>query len=233
MRGRPVVGVTGSRSGGRAMWLFYWFAMQLFRVRPVRLTPPLGDADPSRFDGLIIGGGDNIGAEIYEGMPTLDARIDPERDAMELALLRLAAGEDLPVLGVCRGAQMLNVYYGGSLHQDMRAVYAGHPAIWTPLPRKRVHLEEGSRLAELTRRREVVVNSLHRQSIDRLGENLLVTARDEYGSVQAVEDRGARFRVGVQWHPEFLVYQRAQRRLFEGFVTAVRAHAARHAAGRD
>jgi len=74
-----------------------------------------------------------------------------------------------------------------------------------------------------------VVNSLHHQSIDRVGEGLSVVGMDSYGTVQAVEAAAAPFRVGVQWHPEFLIYQRAQRRLFEGFVTAVRERSARRA----
>lgn len=226
MSARPVVAVTSSRGGGRYMWWFYWLAMQMFRVRPARLVAPVACLEPARYDGLIIGGGDDIGAEIYEGEPTLDVRIDPERDAMELELLRHGIDNGTPVLGICRGAQMLNVYYGGSLHQDMRAVYTDHPAVWSPLPRKRVRFVEGSLLEQVTQREAVTVNSLHRQSVDRLGAGLRISGRDEYGTVQAIEHPGGAFRIGVQWHPEFLIYQRAQRRLFESFVEAVRRHAA-------
>jgi putative glutamine amidotransferase len=208
------------------MWWFHWLAMRLFRVQPVRLVAPHSDLDPHAFDGLIIGGGDDIAAEIYKGEPTLDVRIDPERDAMELALLRHGMERGTPVLGVCRGAQMLNAYYGGSLHQDMRAVFPEHPDLWSPLPRKRVRLEDGSRIAELMKVREVSVNSLHRQAIDRVGSGLRITGRDEYGTVQSIEDPEAIFRVGVQWHPEFLIHHRTQRRLFRGFVEAVRRFAA-------
>jgi len=226
---RPVVGVTSSRGGGRVMWWFYWLAMQMFRVKPVRLVAPVEGVDALTFDGLIIGGGDDIGAELYKGAPTPDVRIDPERDALERALLGSPEAVDLPVLGVCRGAQMLNVVHGGSLHQDIYTVYAQHPRMRTPLPRKKVSLEAGSRLAGLMRRDALVVNSLHHQSIDRVGEGLSVVGMDSYGTVQAVEAAAAPFRVGVQWHPEFLIYQRAQRRLFEGFVTAVRERSARRA----
>jgi putative glutamine amidotransferase len=121
---------------------------------------------------------------------------------------------------------MLNVYRGGSLHQNLRDVYPGHPELWSPLPRKRVRLTEGSRIGDLMRVGEVSVNSLHRQAIDRLGAGLRVTGRDEYGTVQAIEDPAATFRIGVQWHPEFLIYSRSERRLFEGFVNAVRRFAA-------
>lgn len=223
----PLIGVTSSRGGGRYMWWFYWLAMRMFRVRPVRLVAPIERLEPDRFDGLIIGGGDDISADLYDGAPMLDVRIDPERDALERALLAHSASRATPVLGVCRGAQMLNVFHGGSLHQELHEVYPHHPRIWTPLPRKRVALSEGSGLARRMRRETVVVNSLHHQAIDRIGAGLEVVGRDEYGVVQAIEHPGRAFRVGVQWHPEFLIFQRAQRRLFEGFVEAARAYAAR------
>lgn len=219
---RPTVGITSSRRGGRYMWWFYRLAMQIFGARPIRLVAPVQDLDPTAFDELIIGGGDHISAEVYHGKTTLDVRIDPARDAMELALLRHGIASGTPVLGVCRGAQMLNVYYGGSLHQDLRAVFTDHPALWTPLPRKRVRLARDSRIARLMEVDEVRVNSLHRQAIDRVGTGLQVTGWDEYGTIQSVEDPGAAFRIGVQWHPEFLIHHRAQRRLFGGFIAAVR-----------
>ncbi len=226
-RRRPHVGVTTSGGRGRYMWWFYWLALRILHVKPVRLIAPVDPARFKEFDGFVIGGGDDIGAEIYQGEPALDVRIDPARDQMELDILHYAFPRDLPVLGVCRGAQMLNVFMGGSLHQDIRAANAKVPDMWTPLPRKTVHFVQATLLQRIFDRDELRVNSLHRQAIDRLGVGLRVAGRDEFGVIQAIEDPDAHFRAGVQWHPEFLIYQSSHRRLFHAFVDAIDRHIAR------
>ncbi|ADZ71731.1 Glutamine amidotransferase enzyme [Polymorphum gilvum SL003B-26A1] len=223
MTRRPVIGVTTSLGGGRYMWWFYWLALRLAGARPVRLVAPRRPYDLSGFDGFIIGGGDDIAPDLYLADTPVDARIDPARDQMELAVLAHACPRDIPVLGICRGAQMINVHLGGSLHQDVRAVFTGVPKMWTPLPRKTVSFTPGSRLGEIHERERLRVNSLHNQAIDRLGDGLAIVARDEFGVPQAVECPAARFLAGVQWHPEFLIYRRVHRRLFQAFLAAVRA----------
>lgn len=206
------------------MWWFYQLALSLHGVRPMRLIAPARQVDTARLDGLVIGGGDDIGAELYRGEPTLDVRIDPERDAMELRLLERVETSGVPVLGVCRGAQMLNVFHGGTLHHDIRAAY-NMPRMWTPLPRKRVHFVPGTRAAALFGVERLTVNSLHRQAVDRLGAHLRIAGTDEFGVVQCIEHEHADFRIGVQWHPEFMIYHAAHRRLFGAFTAAVRRHA--------
>lgn len=205
------------------MWWFYWLSMRWLGAKPVRLIAPVPEVSLRGFDGFIIGGGDDIGAELYEGEPAIDVRIDPQRDALEQAVLRHAYARDLPVLGVCRGAQMINVFRGGSLHQDVRAAFESMPSMWTPLPAKTVSFVPGTRLHQIFELETLRVNSLHRQAIDRLGKGLRVAARDEFGVIQAIEDPESRFRVGVQWHPEFLVFRRSHRQLFRAFLEAVTA----------
>lgn len=223
------VGVTTSVRGSTTMWVFYWLALRLAGLRPVRLTSANADAhDLTAFNGFVIGGGDNIGAEIYKGDLTLDVKIDPDRDRLELEVLKVAEQAQLPVLGVCRGAQILNAHRGGSLHQDIHSAYENVPRMWTPLPSKQVSVEDGTALHRIMRKTGFRANSLHRQSIDRLGNGLRVSAHDRYGIIQAVEcnDLGDRFLLGVQWHPEFMIYRSAQRRIFKAFRDAV-------CAGRD
>jgi putative glutamine amidotransferase len=204
------------------MWWCNALSLRLAGARPVRLTAADDVEIVRRLDGLLIGGGDDIAAHLYDGDVSLDVRIDPERDALELTALARAVPLGLPVLGVCRGAQMLNVFFGGSLHQDIHAVYVEAPRLRTVLPSKSVDLATGSRLARTIGRTEVRVNSLHSQSVDRLAGNLRAVGRDRWGIVQAVEDPKRRFMVGVQWHPEFLFYRKPQLRLFVALARAAR-----------
>ncbi|MDF2689371.1 MAG: gamma-glutamyl-gamma-aminobutyrate hydrolase, partial [Microvirga sp.] len=188
-------------------------------ARAVRLVPgaPLPE-EP--LQGIVIGGGDDIGAEIYGGKVLPDVRIDPERDKLELGLLRAALPAKLPILGICRGSQMINVALGGTLHTDIHEVYVQAPKMRTVLPRKQVTIELNSRLDRILRCNPCLVNALHHQSVDRLGKGLKVAARDESGIVQAIEDERMPFLLGVQWHPELLVWKRPHQRLFAALALA-------------
>ena len=124
-------------------------------------------------------------------------------------------------MGICRGAQMINVVKGGDLHQDARAFYEGFMPSDTMLAkivgRRTVKLtEEKGRLRNmLTPKTTIAVNSIHHQAIHQLGDGLKIVARDETGIVQAIESQQDQPRImGVQWHPEFLLYRKAQRQLF-------------------
>lgn len=145
---------------------------------------------------------------------------DPGRDQLEYALLESALARDLPVLGVCRGAQLLNVYCGGTLHADLAQFYVEVPELRTLLPRKPVRLEPDSCLAAITGRTELRVNAMHRQAVDRLGDDIRIAGAEPNGVVQAIEHAGRRFVIGVQWHPEYLPQEAAQRAIFRALVDA-------------
>jgi putative glutamine amidotransferase len=188
-------------------------------ARSIRLMA--GNPLPSEpLHGLIIGGGDDIGAEIYGGTVIPDVRIDPERDKLELKLLEAALPAGLPVLGICRGSQMINVALGGSLHTDIYEVYVHAPKMRTILPKKTVSIVHGSRLDRILLCNPCRVNALHHQSVDRLGQGLRVVAKDESGIVQAIESETAAFLIGVQWHPELLVWKTPQQRIFAALSAA-------------
>jgi putative glutamine amidotransferase len=215
----PLIGVTTSRRGGWRSYLMHRLALARVGARSVRLIP--GRPVPAEpLQGLIIGGGDDIGAEIYGGTVLPDVRIDPDRDQLELKLLRAALPAGLPVLGICRGSQMINVALGGSLHTDIHEVYETAPRMRTVLPKKTVSIVPGSRLDRILRCNPCRVNALHHQSVDRIGRGLKVVAQDENGIVQAIESESAPFLIGVQWHPELLVWKPPQQRLFSALVAA-------------
>jgi putative glutamine amidotransferase len=203
------------------MWLFNRWALWRAGAVAVRLT---ADAPRplDRLSGFVIGGGDDIDASLYGATVEPTVRIDPERDRMELRILDWAMPRGMPVLGICRGAQMLNVHRGGSLHPDIHAIYVEAPRMRTPLPRKTVRIEPGSRLHALLKVDCCRVNALHHQAVDRVGQGLRVVARDESGIVQAIEAEEGRC-LGVQWHPEFLVLDPRQQGLFRDLAAAVRA----------
>lgn len=218
---RPLIGVTTSRRGGWKIYLMHRLALARAGARSIRLLAgqPL-PAEP--LDGLVIGGGDDIGAELYGGHVLPDVRIDPERDKLELQLLEEALPRGLPILGICRGSQMINVALGGSLHTDIHAVYMEAPRMRTVLPRKTIHVADGSRLDSILRCNPCQVNALHHQSVDRLGRGLRIVARDESGIVQATEGTGRNFLLGVQWHPELLPFKAPQQRIFVALTDAAR-----------
>lgn len=140
---------------------------------------------------------------------------DPDRDTMERNLIQYALYENLPVLGICRGAQLMNVALGGSLHQSIEHFYSEETSnVRSILPRKRIALVRDSTLRTTLRRDSCVVNALHNQSVDQLGEGVTISATESSGVIQAIECAAHCFFVGVQWHPEYMPQSRTQQRLF-------------------
>jgi gamma-glutamyl-gamma-aminobutyrate hydrolase PuuD len=191
------------------------------------LLPPLG-TDPyvlDVLDGLVLIGGADIVPESYGAQAHEKTKTRPERDESETTLLRAAMDRDVPVLGLCRGAQLVNVLLGGTLHQHLPEV-VGHddhrpgPSVFGACP---VRIEPGTRLADILGT-EAKVPCYHHQALDRIAPELRPTAVSEDGIVEALESTDGSWLVGVQWHPE---EDPDDRRLFEAHVHAAHAYAAR------
>jgi len=213
MATRSRIGVTGNARRFSPSWLCTRLALALVGASAVRISLRHDPGDTA-LDGLIIGGGDDVSPEHYGHDIKAKVRPDPARDRLEIEWIHSALAAGLPLLGICRGAQLINVVLGGTLHQDIRPIRFhtyNRPGL---LPTKQVLLEADSRLARLLQRTHIRVNSLHNQAIDREAPALAITGRDLDGIVQSVEAADGRDIIGVQWHPEYLFYLPRQLRLF-------------------
>ncbi|MCH9809392.1 MAG: gamma-glutamyl-gamma-aminobutyrate hydrolase family protein [Alphaproteobacteria bacterium] len=207
------------------MWIANWISLRMQGLSPRRVVPnERRTIDWNSFDAILIGGGDDIDVELYDGIPTPNVRIDPARDRLELDAIEKFLKNGRPIFGVCRGSQMINVALGGTLHEDMYEAHQTAPRMRTVLARKQVHLTQGCLLRAVFGQEIITVNSLHNQAVDCLGQDLIVAARDTHSIVQGVERKhlNDQFLVGVQWHPEFLFYRSSHRRLFRAFASAAR-----------
>lgn len=175
-------------------------------------------------DGLILCGGDDVGPPPGEPRVDLYRQVDRSRDVWEAALLAAALQQDKPVLGICRGVQLMNVALGGSLWADLAEERPGPVEHVQQLPRARathaVSLTGGSRLAGFIKFSEIMVNSGHHQGIREVAPDLTVSAAAHDGLPEALEHRAARFAIGVQWHPEGQLAVDHSRALFKAFIKA-------------
>ncbi len=176
-------------------------------------------------DGLLLTGGGDIAPESYgESARHRDWEGDLQRDQYEIGLLREALRLKLPVLGVCRGCQLINVALGGSLYQDLPTEFSGsQPHRDQELYDKLSHpieIDPDSLLGGIQGGMAGVVNSVHHQGLKKLGDGLTAVARAPDGVIEAVEGEG-RFLMGVQWHPEWLPKgSRLGGQVFEAFIQA-------------
>ncbi len=187
-------------------------------------------------DGLLLTGGDDVDPEAY-GEQQIDPRwqTDQKRTVFERALIAEARRLGMPIFGICRGCESLNVALGGSLYQDIPTMLPA--AVPHQLPgsvhgaRHRVTIAPGSRIEAILGSLEAEVNSFHHQAIKRLGKGVRVAATAPDGVVEAIEVPEDTFTVAVQWHPERMQEDERQHALFVAFINAVRQWKATHAAG--
>lgn len=240
---KPIIGITAGFSsddiGGlthlgtkEQQWSYlatdYTLAVERAGGIPV-LLPTYEDAENAlgtleALDGLLLSGGADLSPLLYgEDFDSRCGRIENRRDAWEFALAVAALSiSDLPLLGICRGCQLLNIAAGGTLYQDIgdngREHFllnvahdsCAHAAIIAP----------DTRLAKVFAQQEAPINSYHHQAIKDLGKSFIINARARDGIVEGIELPGERFVLGVQWHPEMLPSHPQHQSIFKAFVRA-------------
>ncbi len=240
---KPLVGVTTSelrpgelatlRRHGEppnpemALGMTYVRALETAGALPV-VVPPVGGRDVpcvvARLDGLVLSGGPDLapaayGAEAHQELGSTE----PGLDAFEYVMAREALRLELPILGICRGAQTLNVALGGTLHQHLPDVVgdviAHRQTVDGSVPTHPVTILPSSRLATVLGTTQLSVNSFHHQGVDRLGTGLRACAWAPDGAIEAIEDPQQSFVVAVQWHAETLQGVPGQLALFEELVS--------------
>ena len=237
---QPLIGITGRKDTSARLLKSPLFSVGQTYVRaiqkaggtPVILPPVLQDADwetiLDRLDGVLLSGGGDIAPVHYNQAPaSWVSGVDVERDRSELGLVRAMVARRLPILGICRGHQALNVALSGALYQDITTQIADaleHAYVPGRPMEAIVHavrLPPDSRLADILGATEHQVNSAHHQAVSKPGEGLRVVARAPDGVVEAVEMPNYPFCICVQWHPEAMVkVSSTMVPLFEAFVEA-------------
>jgi putative glutamine amidotransferase len=238
---RPLIGISGSirlfdgaeRAGVNAA---YVNSISKAGGIPILLTPPIGpDAagpalDP--LDGLVLTGGHDVDPQWYDAHPSPAlGPVDSRRDEFELALFHAARERGLPILGICRGMQLVNVALGGTLYQDLPSEQPGEIHHDPPVARhSRTHAVtvcEGSRLQAALDAGMLTTNSFHHQAIKDLAPGLTVTARADDGVIEGVESEATGdWLLAVQWHPEEFHHEAnsPDQRLFRALIRATANH---------
>ena len=234
---QPLIGLTGgltrNKSGAMVCQVGQAYINAIQKAGGIPVLIPIGlnkeslNALMDRLDGLLFTGGGDIDPNRFNGEPHPKVYgISPERDALEFFLIEAALASGKPLLAICRGIQVLNVVYGGSLYthiQDQIEQSLKHD--WFPkFPRDKlahtVSLVCESKLQTIFGDSDIRVNSLHHQGISRVGQGLKATAFAPDGLVEGLEVEGAEFALGVQWHPECLPDDAGMQKLFKTFVAA-------------
>lgn len=179
-------------------------------------------------DGLILSGGQDVFPFYYNEDPKAKiGEVMPSRDRFDFELLKNAKEKGIPILGICRGVQVINVYEGGTLYQDLDYIDGevlkhsqNHDF---DLETHIVYIEEDSKLYEIFNKKSLLINSFHHQSLKDIANGYKVTAKASDGVVEAIEHQKYPFLVGVQWHPEALTkHNDDMLALFERFISECR-----------
>jgi putative glutamine amidotransferase len=221
---KPRIGITVSEYNRLFSWLSNAFTVKLFGGKPILLDASKKiDNNLEDLDGIIFSGGTDINPGNYGKVAKLDYSYDYRRDSFELSLFHRAEKQNIPIMGICRGAQLINIAKGGSLFSDLSEVTEDtiiSKSFWQKVfSRKTARVLNKTNLMSILDQENIVINSIHHQSISYLGDDLKVSAVEPNGIVQAVEHQdNSKFILGVQWHPELLFYDDKNFKIYKSFL---------------
>ncbi len=212
---KPIIGITMDMGKDDKQFLKNAYIEAVIRAGGLPFLIPAGVADEAvqvveRIDGLLLSGGDDIDPLLFGEEPHPDlGTVTPARDVIELAIVRQTLACDKPILGICRGLQLLNVAVGGTIYQDMYCQHQGailqhrqkapddHPSHY-------VQLQKEGFLKEMAGGDRILVNSFHHQAVKDVPDPFIVTGVASDQTIEAIESTKHRFVLGVQWHPELM-----------------------------
>lgn len=240
----PLIGISGSINAQETQYFLphhYATAIIAAGAVPVLLSPEMDEnmleGCLASLDGILLAGGNDMAPELYHQEPVAQlGEVNPVRDRFELQLVAKAFQKKMPVLGICRGVQSMNVAMGGTLYQDLPSQYrtsGGNPPLCHNQTRPdhytshAVSVTEGTLLHRLVQTQTLQVNSFHHQAAAKAADGLIISAVASDGVIEALEHPGHPFFLGVQWHPE-RYYDRAQDSaiLFSALADAARLYKA-------
>lgn len=236
----PLIGITTFRTkvvrGDYQISLYEAYFQAVEQAGGIPLLIPTGLTETSLselvdvLDGLLLSGGGDIETVRFAGKAHPNVReVDIERDNLEFTLVKLAIKADLPLFGICRGLQVMNVALGGTLYSDIEDQYTDaqrhnyYPGYPQNYPAHSINIVKDSLLARILGATIIKVNSVHHQGIKRIASELIPTAFADDKMVEAVELVDYVFGLGVQWHPEWMLEFQPMQALFKSFVQAADA----------
>ncbi|MEN6328352.1 MAG: gamma-glutamyl-gamma-aminobutyrate hydrolase family protein [Syntrophomonas sp.] len=224
---RPLIGITGNFDADEdAVLLKGYYVESVNRAGGVAMVlPPVRDDNIinnylSVCQGFVLSGGGDIDPVYWGENPAVElGEVNPLRDFFELSLTRKIITANLPVLGICRGCQVLNVAAGGSIVQNITSDISHDQNAPRSYPFHAIFIEKHSLLASITQSESIPVNSFHHQAVHKPGYRMQISACAPDGTIEAIEAAGHPFCIGVQWHPECML-DMVSKRLFNALVNA-------------
>lgn len=237
---KPIIGISGSLiidssgsfAGYRRAYVNHDYVLSVIKNGGIPVIVPFSEdlevvkAQVRSVDAILLSGGHDVYPQHYQEEPRQKiGGVFLSRDLFDFELLREATAQQKPVLGICRGMQLINVFFKGSLYQDLsyveKEVYKHDQSISPTQVTHTIELLSGSKLHRIFGEDSMMVNSFHHQVVNRLGDGLKIGAVAKDGVVEAIEHESFPFLIGVQWHPEMLhACEEKMNRLFEAFIHA-------------